>query len=102
VKPHLRSHEDSPELATAMEVPGREYITSFDPATGFHIGPVIADNEVEIRNKIDQAGAAQRTWRKTSFTERRRVIRSLLKWLVDNKELCARVACRDTGKTSES
>ena len=24
---------------------------------------------------------------------------SLLKWLVDNQELCARVACRDTGKT---
>ena len=28
-------------------------------------------------------------------------MRSLLKWLVENQEICARVACRDTGKTSE-
>jgi acyl-CoA reductase-like NAD-dependent aldehyde dehydrogenase len=85
-----------------MEVAGKKYITSFDPATGFHIGLEIADNEEEIKRKIDRARSAQQTWRKTTFTERRRVIRSLLKWLVDNKESCARVACRDTGKTCGS
>ena len=35
------------------------------------------------------------------FHDRRRVMRSLKKWLVDNQETCAKVACRDTGKTSE-
>lgn len=78
---------------------GDRYITSFDPSTGVHLGTFIADDEVQIRRKIELAQKAQRTWKVTTFQQRRRVIRSLLKWLVDNQEVCARVACRDTGKT---
>lgn len=59
----------------------------------------MADDEDLIKVKIRKAGDAQKTWKRTSFTERRRVMRSLLKWLVDNQDLCAKVACRDTGKT---
>ena len=98
---HLESHLDTEEVMHPMNVPGRRYITSFDPATGLHIGTYLADNEEEIRRKIERAGAGQDQWRKTNFTQRRRVVRSLLKWLVDNQELCARVACRDSGKTRE-
>ncbi|KAF8061623.1 Aldehyde/histidinol dehydrogenase [Lyophyllum atratum] len=97
--PHLESHLDTEEVMPPMEVPGRRYITSFDPATGLHIGTFVADNEEEIHRKIDLAGEAQLSWRRTTFTQRRRVIRSLMKWLVDNQDLCARVACRDSGKT---
>lgn len=96
---HLESHLDTDEVMPPMNVPGRRYITSFDPATGLHIGTFLADNEEEIRRKIHRAGVAQQKWRKTNFTQRRRVVRSLQKWLVDNQELCARVACRDSGKT---
>ncbi|KAF8188356.1 meiotic sister-chromatid recombination aldehyde dehydrogenase [Pholiota molesta] len=42
---------------------------------------------------------AQRYWKTTTMQQRRRVVRSLLKWLVENQDVCARVACRDTGKT---
>lgn len=80
---------------------GRQWITSFDPATGLHIGSFLADNEAEIEGKIERVRLAQRTWKKTTFQQRRRVVRSLLKWLVDNQEVCARVACRDTGKTCQ-
>ena len=59
----------------------------------------MADNSVEIEAKIDKAEAAQLEWRNKSFADRKRVIRSLKKWLVENQEVCARVACRDTGKT---
>lgn len=82
-----------------MAVPDRRYITSFDPSTGVHIGTYLADNEAEIEAKIEKAQEAQIAWKKTTFQQRRRVVRSLLKWLVDNQEVCARVACRDTGKT---
>jgi len=82
-----------------MHVPGRKWITAFDPSTGLHLGTFLADNEVEIQAKIDRAAKAQLNWKNTTFTQRRRVVRSLLKWLVDNQEVCARVACRDTGKT---
>lgn len=65
-----------------------------------HIGTYIADDEREIRRKIRLAKKAQaEQWRFTDFTQRRRVMRSLLKWLVDHQDVCARVACRDTGKT---
>lgn len=82
-----------------MNIPGRRWITAFDPATGLHLGTVLADNEAEIEAKIRRAGIAQQKWKHTTFRKRRRVIRSLRKWLIDNQEVCARVSCRDTGKT---
>jgi hypothetical protein len=75
------------------------YITCFDPSTGLHIGTLPADNETSIKRKINLAAEAQKKWKYTTFAERRRVLRSLNKWLVENQEECARVACRDTGKT---
>ena len=86
-------------MPPAGEIAGREYITCFDPATGLHLDTLLTDNIDEIEAKINRAEAAQVGWRKTSFADRKRVIRSLKKWLVENQEVCARVACRDTGKT---
>jgi acyl-CoA reductase-like NAD-dependent aldehyde dehydrogenase len=83
----------------AVHVSERRYITSFDPATSLHIGTFIADNEDEIAKKIDAAANAQLGWASTTFGQRRRVIRSLMKWLVENQDDAAKVACRDTGKT---
>jgi len=94
------SHKyDANLVPLAGEMSGRDYITCFDPATGLHLDTLLADNIDEIETKINNAGVAQVSWRNSSFAERKRVIRSLKKWLVDNQEVCARVACRDTGKT---
>ncbi|KAG6810295.1 hypothetical protein H0H92_012519 [Tricholoma furcatifolium] len=98
-EPRLDSHLRDPNLMPTASSEDRKYITSFDPATGLHIETILADNEEDIRHKIELAKHAQRKWRKTTFAQRRRVVRTLLKWLVDNQELCARVACRDSGKT---
>lgn len=96
----LESHKYDPGLAPPIgELSGRDYITCFDPATGLHLGTLLADNNVEIEAKIEKAEAAQLGWRNKSFADRKRVVRSLKKWIVENQELCARVACRDTGKT---
>ncbi len=100
--PTLTSHETNDELLPSFSLQGRKYITSFDPATGLHIQTYLADDQEEIARKIEKADGAQPSWRETSFTQRKRVVRSLLKWLVDNQDTCAKVACRDTGKTSES
>jgi acyl-CoA reductase-like NAD-dependent aldehyde dehydrogenase len=62
---------------------------------------MLTDTVEDIERKIEFAETAQAEWRETSFADRKRVIRSLKKWLVDNQEACARVACRDTGKTRE-
>lgn len=97
--PNLESHQLYPELRPPMFIEGVRYITCFDPATGFHLATLPADSAGEITNKIARAADAQKEWKTTSFRDRRRVMLSLKKWLVDNQETCARVACRDTGKT---
>ncbi|KAK2460632.1 hypothetical protein APHAL10511_007102 [Amanita phalloides] len=99
VNAHLESHLDNEDIMTPHQINGRRFITSFDPATSLHLSTDLADDEKDIQEKIGKAAGAQKTWKQTSFTQRRRVVRSLLKWLVDNQEVCARVACRDTGKT---
>ncbi|EIW85451.1 Aldedh-domain-containing protein [Coniophora puteana RWD-64-598 SS2] len=95
---NLKSHLEYPDLMP-LQHPDRDYITSYDPASNLHIGTFHADTRADIEDKILKARAAQETWRLSTFQERRRVMRSLLKWLVDNQDVCARVACRDTGKT---
>ncbi|KZT72872.1 Aldedh-domain-containing protein [Daedalea quercina L-15889] len=97
--PNLESHLLYPELQSGPLTEDRRYITCFDPATGFHLDTILADSATEIAQKIARAADAQKEWRQTTFRDRRRVMLSLKKWLVDNQETCARIACRDTGKT---
>lgn len=101
-QPSLEAHLMNPLLlpAGANTSGGRRYITCYDPATAMHITTLPADTPYEIGEKIGEAGRAQIRWKGSSFAERRRVVRSLMKWLLDNRESVARVACRDTGKTS--
>ncbi|KAJ7349173.1 Aldehyde/histidinol dehydrogenase [Mycena albidolilacea] len=96
---HLNSHRENDDLCPPVMVSGARYITCFDPATGTHLATLKADSEDEIAHKISLAAEAQKTWRHTNFGRRRRVMRSLNKWLVENQDVCARTACRDTGKT---
>ncbi|KZP32530.1 ALDH-like protein [Athelia psychrophila] len=96
---NLESHLVHDDLLPMNPAEGRRYITSFDPSTSMHLGTFAADSEADIDAKIERAGRAQVKWAQTTFGERRRVIRTLMKWLVDNQDVAARVACRDTGKT---
>ena len=100
--PSLEAHLKNPDLLPPVHVENRRYITCYDPASSLYLGTFLADDAYVIGEKIGMAGRAQLAWKQSSFADRKRVMRSLLKWLVDNKEACARVACRDTGKTSTS
>lgn len=53
----------------------------------------------EIRDRVGKAVLAQRAWRLSSWTRRKRVLRSLLEWTVDEAETLAKIASRDSGKT---
>jgi len=61
----------------------------------------MADSPRDIETKIANAAAAQEDWAFSSFADRKRVIKSLKRWLVENQDACARVASRDSGKTCE-
>lgn len=90
-------------VTTQHQASGKsQYITCFDPSTSYHLDTIPADSEMDIAEKIDLARRAwsKSRWAESTFGERKRVMRSLLCWVVKNRETCARVACRDTGKTS--
>lgn len=61
----------------------------------------MADSARDIETKINNAAAAQEEWAFSSFADRKRVMKSLKRWLVENQDACARVASRDSGKTCE-
>ncbi|KAI0718937.1 meiotic sister-chromatid recombination aldehyde dehydrogenase [Cerioporus squamosus] len=98
-EPSLEAHLSTDGLLPSIPLPDRKYLTAYDPATAYHLDTILADSPQEITKKIADAYQAQPEWAKTSFHDRRRVMRSLKKWLVENQETCAKVACRDTGKT---
>jgi acyl-CoA reductase-like NAD-dependent aldehyde dehydrogenase len=59
----------------------------------------MADSPRDIETKIANAAAAQEEWGYSTFADRKRVMKSLKRWLVENQDVCARVAARDSGKT---
>ncbi|EJU02884.1 meiotic sister-chromatid recombination aldehyde dehydrogenase [Dacryopinax primogenitus] len=99
LNPTLKSHLEDPALLPAEHEPGVEYITCFDPSTSLHISTLPSLNQLQIAERISLARESQRTWSQSTFDQRRRVMRSLLAWVLENSEGIARVACRDTGKT---
>ena len=52
----------------------------------------------QIRDRVGRAVSAQKGFR-SDWTRRRRVLRSLLEWTVDEAETLAKIASRDSGKT---
>ena len=69
------------------------------PATGQFLGLVNPTTPDGIDRTISKAAAAQRQWAKSTFVQRRRVLKTLLKFVLDNQGTIARVACLDSGKT---
>lgn len=86
----------SPSIASPAK-PG--LITCYDPATGLHLDDIPADTRTQIEDKVHAAEKAQVEWGTSSFTRRRRVLRTIKRWCLDDMEGIARLACRDTGKT---
>ena len=74
-------------------------IQCYAPATGQFLGLVNPATPDGIDKVIAKAAAAQVEWAKTSFSQRRCVLNTLLKFVLENQELLARAACLDSGKT---
>jgi acyl-CoA reductase-like NAD-dependent aldehyde dehydrogenase len=52
-----------------------------------------------IDRAITRAADAQKQWTKTTFALRRKVLKTLLKFILQNQDSIARAACLDSGKT---
>jgi len=82
-----------------IKVPGSTAIQCYAPATGQLLGLVNPSTPDGIDRAIAKAADAQVQWARTSFSERRRVLRTLLKFVLNDQESIVRAACVDSGKT---
>ncbi|KAG0124334.1 Aldehyde/histidinol dehydrogenase [Tuber indicum] len=74
-------------------------IQCYCPATGRLLGRVRPAYPEDIDKAIAKSAAAQKEWAKTSFEERKKVLRSLLKYILANQDTIITAACLDSGKT---
>lgn len=69
-----------------------------NPATGEQIDEYLRITASEASEKVKQAGAAYQSWKKTSFSERSKLMHKLADEFVTNKEMYAQLATREMGK----
>ncbi|OOQ90293.1 putative aldehyde dehydrogenase-like protein C21C3 [Penicillium brasilianum] len=75
-------------------------IMSYCPADGRVLGNGIKPATVQdVDDAVQAAEAAQREWATTSFAERRKVLRTLLKYVLDHQDDIVTACCLDSGKT---
>jgi acyl-CoA reductase-like NAD-dependent aldehyde dehydrogenase len=77
-------------------------ISCYEPATMIPLGEVGIDSRDDVLAAVARARSAQSDWSQTSFSERRRVLRILLKRVLQHAdEICLQIV-RDSGKTREN
>ncbi|KAJ5758845.1 hypothetical protein N7520_006001 [Penicillium odoratum] len=75
-------------------------IMSYCPADGRVLGNGIRPATVdEVDESVRAAKLAQREWVKTTFAERRKVLRTLLKYVLEHQDDIVTACCLDSGKT---
>lgn len=61
--------------------------------------PITPATTQDIDNAIAQATAAQKQWGKTTFSQRRKVLKTLLRYINDHQAAIVTACCLDSGKT---
>ncbi|TFA99743.1 Putative aldehyde dehydrogenase [Trichoderma ghanense] len=100
--PALPSNKESTSTVVehaSIRIPGSSAIQCYAPATGQFLGAVEPTTEDGIDAAVAAAAEAQRAWAATTFDQRKAVLRSLMKYVMDNAEQICRVAGLDSGKT---
>ena len=98
-KPHWKGKRLYPPNHTVRNVNEPNKIQSYCPATGQYLGSFSTTSRKEMDEQIEKAKQAQYKWKRSSFTLRRKVLRTISKFIIDNQDMIARIACRDSGKT---
>lgn len=83
----------------SIKVPGSSAIQCYAPASGEYLGLVNPSSPDRIDRIVSRAAEAQQSWSQTTFSQRRQVLKTLLKHLLDNQANIIRAACLDSGKT---
>ena len=63
------------------------------------LGPDMpADTADQVRVKIERARIAQKKWAKSSFKQRRLLIKTIQRFVLENQDTICKVSARDSGK----
>ena len=76
----------------------RGFIQCYDPSTHQYLGEAVAMTKGDVHDLCQRAAEAQKSWAKTTFAQRRQVLRTIQKYVVHHVEDICRVASRDSGK----
>ena len=87
------------EREPRIKVPGSSTIHCYAPATGEFLGYVRPFTTDDIDKAVAQAKNAQEAWARTTFAQRRQVLKTMLKFVLKNQETICKYACLDSGKT---
>ncbi|XP_057856064.2 aldehyde dehydrogenase 22A1 [Cryptomeria japonica] len=74
-------------------------VKCYEPATMKYLGYFPALTSDEVRGHVRQAREAQKVWAKSSFKQRRQLLRIFLRYIIEHQELICEISARDTGKT---
>ncbi|KAF1991571.1 aldehyde dehydrogenase [Aulographum hederae CBS 113979] len=83
----------------SIKLPKSSAIQCYCPANGRLLGLVNPATPDGIDRAVSRAQQAQKEWAKTTFSQRRRVLKTLLKFLLENQDTIATASCLDSGKT---
>lgn len=75
------------------------HIQCWSPVSGAFLGEVAITRPEDVPGIVARARQAQTAWVKTTFEERRHVLRVLNKCLLAHRDEICKLSCMDTGKT---
>jgi hypothetical protein len=90
----------APPSAKELADPVRKQSTvdCWDPATGHYLGAERVCSPDEVKERVRRARAAQQEWAKSSFDQRRQLLRILSRCTLEHADAICRVSARDSGK----
>lgn len=92
---------NGPSPSRASSADARRIVCT-NPATREPLGEVLANTPAEVREIVVRARAAQRTYARSTFSERRRLLGHILDHVLEHADDLCDVICRDAGKTREN
>ena len=98
-------HEDekadpSPGSFAAVPSTGNAQVECRDPSTGRLLCMAHASSAADVKAAVAQAREAQKVWARSSFAQRRRLMRILSRCTLEHASDICRLSARDSGKTT--
>ena len=72
----------------------------YDKGTGQFLGHELLEGEAEVAARIERARVAQAAWKGSSFSQRRLLLRTIARCVLEHADDICRISARDSGKTT--